>query len=149
MNSCATWRLNSMLWEWCLAMAFILRKPCYQVNFLGPNCPASGAHYIVRGVIDHKPNRFAKRGDPFPKAIEHLPHITHRPLNSFKIDPEEFLDADHRSHENRARHGALCENDAMRRKILPPDFIMVFGFLLLSQLEFSHRLFKCKLHGFR
>src|SRR5580704_1774200 len=45
MNSCATWRLNSMLWEWCLAMAFILRKPCYQVNFLGPNCPASGAHY--------------------------------------------------------------------------------------------------------
>jgi hypothetical protein len=24
MNSCATWRLNSMLWERCLAMAFIL-----------------------------------------------------------------------------------------------------------------------------
>ena len=34
MNSCATWRLNSMLWEWCLAMAFILRKPSYQVNSL-------------------------------------------------------------------------------------------------------------------
>jgi hypothetical protein len=27
MNSCATCRLNSMLWERCLAMAFILRKP--------------------------------------------------------------------------------------------------------------------------
>ena len=26
-NSCATCRLNSMLWERCLAMAFILRKP--------------------------------------------------------------------------------------------------------------------------
>src|SRR3984893_11126905 len=83
------------------------------------------------------------------QTIEHLPHITHRPLSSVKIDPEEFLDADHRSHENRARHGALCENDAMRTKILPPDFVMGFGFLLLCQLEFSHRLFKCKLHGFR
>jgi hypothetical protein len=27
-----------------LAMAFILRKPSYQVNSLGPNCPASRAH---------------------------------------------------------------------------------------------------------
>jgi hypothetical protein len=36
--------LNSMLWERCLAMAFILRKPSYKVNSLGPNCPASGAH---------------------------------------------------------------------------------------------------------
>src|SRR5215470_12344562 len=26
-NSCATCRLNSMLWERCLAMAFVLRKP--------------------------------------------------------------------------------------------------------------------------
>jgi hypothetical protein len=25
-------------------MAFIPRKPSYQVNSLGPNCPASGAH---------------------------------------------------------------------------------------------------------
>jgi hypothetical protein len=33
-----------MLWERCLAMAFILRKPSYKVNSLGPNCPASGAH---------------------------------------------------------------------------------------------------------
>src|SRR3982074_3626508 len=32
MNSCVTWRLNSMLWERCLAMAFILRKPSYQVK---------------------------------------------------------------------------------------------------------------------
>src|SRR5271167_4582772 len=27
MNSCATWRLNAALWERCLVMAFILRKP--------------------------------------------------------------------------------------------------------------------------
>ena len=55
MNSCATWRLNSMLWERCLAMAFILRKPSYQVNSLGPNCPASGAHSrsvsMVAGIV--------------------------------------------------------------------------------------------------
>jgi hypothetical protein len=45
-QACATWRLNSMLWERCLAMAFILQKPSYQVNSLGPNSPASGAHSI-------------------------------------------------------------------------------------------------------
>jgi hypothetical protein len=32
--SCATWRLNSMLWERCLPMSFILRKLSYQVNSL-------------------------------------------------------------------------------------------------------------------
>ena len=36
---------------------------------------------LVRGIIDYKSNRFAKRGDPFRKAIEHLPHETHRPLS--------------------------------------------------------------------
>jgi hypothetical protein len=41
MNSCATCRLNSMLWERCLAMAFILRKPsspCQitKLNLSGP-----------------------------------------------------------------------------------------------------------------
>src|SRR5881227_2938380 len=40
-NSCATCRLNSMLWERCLAMAFILRKPsspCQitKLNLSGP-----------------------------------------------------------------------------------------------------------------
>jgi hypothetical protein len=45
-QACATWRLNSMLWERCLAMAFILQKPSHQVNSLGPNSPASGAHSI-------------------------------------------------------------------------------------------------------
>ena len=63
---------------------------------------------LIRRIIDHKPNRFAKRGDPFWKAIEHLPHETHRTLSSVKIDAEEFLDTDHRGHENRAWHGLLC-----------------------------------------
>ena len=93
-------------------------------SWIEPDC-------LIRGIIDHKPNRFAERGDPFRKAIEHLPHEAHRPLSSVKIDPEEFLDADHRSHENRARHGPLCENDGMRTTILPPDFVTGFGFLLL------------------
>jgi hypothetical protein len=35
----------------------------------------------IRGLIDYKPNRFAKRGDPFRKAIEHLPQETHRSLS--------------------------------------------------------------------
>jgi predicted ATP-dependent Lon-type protease len=33
------------------------------------------------GIIDYKSNRFAKRGDPFWKAIQHLPHETHRALS--------------------------------------------------------------------
>ena len=36
---------------------------------------------LVRRIIDHKPNRFAKRGNPFWNAIEHLPHETHWPLS--------------------------------------------------------------------
>ena len=28
---------------------------------------------LVRGIIDRKPNGFSERGDPFRKAIEHLP----------------------------------------------------------------------------
>ena len=75
---------------------------------------------LVRGIIDHKPKRFAKRGDLCWEAIEHLPH-----------DPEEFLDADDRRHENWAQYGPLCENDGMRAKILPPDFVTRCGFLLL------------------
>ena len=54
---------------------------------------------LVLGIIDHKPNRFAKRGDPFRKAIKHLPHETHRPLGSVKVDAKEVLDADDRGHE--------------------------------------------------
>jgi hypothetical protein len=90
---------------------------------------------LVRGIIDHKPGSFSERGDPFRKAIEHLLHETHRPLSSVKIDAEEFLDADHRSHKNRARHGSLCENDGMRTKILPPDFVTGFGFPPIRVLE--------------
>src|SRR3984893_16107239 len=86
---------------------------------------------------------------PFRKAIEHLPHQTHRPLSSVKIDPEEFLDADDRGHENRARHGLLCENDGMRTEILPPDLVTRFGFLLLCQFEFLNRLVQRTLHCFR
>jgi hypothetical protein len=104
---------------------------------------------LIRRIIDHKPNRFAKRGDGVRKAIEHLPHESYRPVGSVKIDPEEFLDADYRSHENRARHGSLCENDGMRMKILPPDFVTGFGFLSLDQFDFSNRLVKRTLHGFR
>src|SRR5205807_2192182 len=91
---------------------------------------------LVWGIIDHKPGSFSERGDPFWKAIEYLPHQAHRPLSSVKIDPEEFLDADHRSHENRARHSVLCENDGMRTKVLPPDFVTRVGFLLVCQFEF-------------
>src|SRR5439155_4341693 len=51
-NSCATCRLNSMLWERCLAMAFILRKPsspCQitKLNLSGPR----GA--LQTGEIEH------------------------------------------------------------------------------------------------
>jgi hypothetical protein len=94
---------------------------------------------VVRGIIDHKPNRFAKRGDPFREAIEHLPHETHRSLSRVKVDPQEFLDANDRGHENRARHNPLCENDCMRTKILPPEFVTRFGFLLLCQFNFANR----------
>jgi len=52
-----------------------------------------------------------------------------------KIDPEEFLDADHRGHENRAWHSVLCENDGMRAKALPPDFLTRLGFLLLCRVS--------------
>jgi hypothetical protein len=89
------------------------------------------------------------RGDPFRKAIEHLLHETHRPLSSVKIDAKKLFDTDNRGHENRARHSGLRENDGMRTKVLPPDFVTRFGLLLLRQFEFSNRLFKCKLHRFR
>jgi hypothetical protein len=48
---------------------------------------------LNRGIIDHKPNSLAKRGDPFRQAIENLPHKTHRSLSRVKIDAKEFLDA--------------------------------------------------------
>ena len=90
---------------------------------------------LVRGIIDYKPNSFSERRDPFRKAIERLPHETHRPLSGVQVNAKEFLDADGRSHENRARDGALCENDGMGTKILPPDFVTRFGFLLLCHVS--------------
>jgi len=56
---------------------------------------------LIRGIIDHKTDRFAKRGDRCGKAIERLTHEIHRPLSSVKIDAKEFLDTDDRGHENR------------------------------------------------
>jgi len=32
---------------------------------------------LIRGIIDHKPNRLAQRGDLFRQAIERLLHQTH------------------------------------------------------------------------
>jgi hypothetical protein len=52
---------------------------------------------LIRGIIDHKLIRLAERGDPFREAIEHLPHKTHGPLSSVKVDAKEFLDADDRA----------------------------------------------------
>jgi hypothetical protein len=40
----ANGRLNSMLCERCLAMAFIFRKPTHPVKSLTATCPAPGAH---------------------------------------------------------------------------------------------------------
>src|SRR5213076_1755617 len=52
MNSCATCRLNSMLWERCLAMAFILRKPsspCQitKLNLSGPRGALHNCDFMV------------------------------------------------------------------------------------------------------
>src|SRR5437016_14407169 len=44
MNSCATCRLNSMLWERCLAMLSSFESPAHPVKSLTSNCPAPGAH---------------------------------------------------------------------------------------------------------
>ena len=71
------------------------------------------------------------------------------PELQIEVNAKEFLDADHRGHKNRTWHSTLCENDGVRTKILPPDFVTRFGFMLLCQFEFANRLFKCKLHGFR
>jgi hypothetical protein len=69
-------------------------------------------------------------------------------LSSVKVDLEEFLDADECGNENRAWHGPLRENDGMRTKILPPDFVTRFGFLFLCQFDFANCLVKRMLHGF-
>jgi len=60
---------------------------------------------IIRLILDGTVVRvrFAKRGNPFRTAIKHLRYEIHRPLSDVKINAEEFLDADDRSHENRAR----------------------------------------------
>jgi hypothetical protein len=56
MNSCATCRLNSMLWERCLAMAFIL-SPAHPVKSLTSNCLAPGAHSNQhRGTAEFDPS---------------------------------------------------------------------------------------------
>src|SRR5436190_13609441 len=51
-NSCATCRLNSILWERCLAMAFILRKPSSPCQFTNLNLsgPGGALHWNVRFV---------------------------------------------------------------------------------------------------
>src|SRR4029077_8737646 len=46
MKSWATCRLNSMLWERCLAMASILGSPVAPVNSKPAICPPPGAHSI-------------------------------------------------------------------------------------------------------
>jgi hypothetical protein len=51
-NSSATCRLNAALWDRCLVMASILRKPSKGVNSNRPSCPPAGAHSRSASKID-------------------------------------------------------------------------------------------------
>ena len=73
---------------------------------------------LVLGIIDHKPNRFAKRGDPFRKAVKHPPHETHGPLVASRSMRRRFSTPTIAATKNWAWHGALCENDGTRTEIL-------------------------------
>jgi transposase len=65
-----------MLWERCLAMAFILRKPSYQVNSLGPNCPASGAHSSQRTMLVNALRaHLAEFGIIAPQGLRHVERL--------------------------------------------------------------------------
>src|SRR4029453_17467993 len=57
MNSWATWRLNSMLWERCLITAFILRKPSRPCQFFRLNRPGP------RGALQKQTLDFFERSE--------------------------------------------------------------------------------------
>ncbi len=59
MNSCAICRLNSMLWERCLAMAFVLRKPSSPCQINNLNLSGPRAHSTEgESSPDFDPPRF-------------------------------------------------------------------------------------------
>src|SRR5205807_2282831 len=85
MNSCATCRLNSMLWERCLAMLSSFESPAHPVKSLTSNCPAPGAHSSMWPICHPLRRDFADEGLELrrPMFAEFTPQLADRYIERF------------------------------------------------------------------